>query len=107
MVRSYQWYTDGQGRSVFRAAPRHMGKRSSVSTPYVVSDTQEPLLSGADGKWYTSKSAMRASYRADGNPRGIEFTEIGNEKPTGNIEVRKSTDAELDASIMKAVSRLS
>lgn len=53
------------------------------------SDSTEPLLSMADGKMYTSKAAMRQSYRASGNPQGIEYTEIGDDKSYRRIAEKK------------------
>lgn len=43
------------------------------------SDDQEPLLSYADGKTYTSKAAMRESYKASNNPQGVNYIEVGND----------------------------
>jgi len=42
-------------------------------------DETEPLRSMVDGKMYTSKAAMRESYRAQNNPRGTEFVEVGDD----------------------------
>lgn len=42
-------------------------------------DEQPPTRSMADGKVYTSKSAMRRSYRASGNPQGVHYDEVGND----------------------------
>jgi len=42
-------------------------------------DETEPLRSMADGKMYTSKAAMRESYRASNNPRATEFVEVGDD----------------------------
>lgn len=42
-------------------------------------DETEPLRSMADGKMYTSKAAMRESYRASNNPSGKEFVEVGDD----------------------------
>lgn len=52
--------------------------RSSLPAPYFICDTQDPLQSMADGKLYDSKSAMRASYKAENNPHGVDFIEVGN-----------------------------
>lgn len=43
-------------------------------------DEQEPLMSMADGKMYTSKAKMRASYKPSGNPQGATFVEIGDDQ---------------------------
>lgn len=52
-----------------------------IKMPMVMrGDETEPLQSAADGKWYTSKAAMRESYKASNNPRGIAFEEVGDDK---------------------------
>jgi len=47
-------------------------KRSGLSAPMIISDGIE-VKSMVDGKIYTSKSALRQSYRANG------YIEVGNE----------------------------
>lgn len=47
--------------------------RSDLPFPQVMSDTMEPVQSMLDGKMYTSKRALRATYRAAG------VTEVGND----------------------------
>jgi len=42
-------------------------------------EMDRPVRSMADGKLYTSKSALRRSYRASGNPRGVQYDEVGND----------------------------
>lgn len=49
--------------------------RSSLPAPMVIADTMDPLKSMLDGKMYTSKRALRETYRAAG------VTEVGNEIP--------------------------
>lgn len=44
------------------------------------SDEQPPLVSMADGKTYTSKAAMRESYKPGGNPQGATFVEVGDDQ---------------------------
>ena len=73
-------------------------------------DDQEPLRSMADGKIYTSKAAMRESYRAANNPEGKEFVEVGNEMDYVNpvhkpLEVRKEDVAEAVIKAEAAVAR--
>jgi len=76
----YAWHTDGNGRSVYRPVYVEKNKaRSDLPSPYMILDTMEPTISQADGKEYTSKAALRATYRADGNPQGINYIELGNE----------------------------
>lgn len=50
-----------------------VGQRSGIPTPFVVSDTMDPVQSQLDGKMYTSKSALRATYKAAG------VIEVGND----------------------------
>jgi hypothetical protein len=45
----------------------------------IIRDEMPPTRSMADGKVYTSKSALRQSYKASGNPQGITYTEVGND----------------------------
>lgn len=55
-------------------------KRADFPLPMVFStDSTEPLRSMADGQIYTSKAAMRASYKASNNPQGENYMEVGNE----------------------------
>lgn len=55
-------------------------RNAPITRPMIMrGDDTEPLQSAADGKWYTSKAAMRESYKASNNPRGITFEEVGND----------------------------
>lgn len=47
--------------------------------PMISRDTIDPCR-GMDGKMTDSLSALRRTYRADGNPQGENYTEIGNEE---------------------------
>jgi len=73
------WFDIGNGRKVYRSIPQPNDKRSDLAMPYFKKDAIEPCQSMADGKWYDSLSALRRTYRADGNPQGKEFVEVGNE----------------------------
>lgn len=103
---NYAWVDLGDGRSVYRnVAPKPRGERSHLPSPMVVCDTlDQPTQSMADGKYYTSKSAMRATYRPSGNPQGNSYIEVGN-------EVQKQTPyapidgAKIDQSLQKALAR--
>lgn len=48
-------------------------KRSDLPFPRIMSDVMEPVQSMLDGKMYDSKSALRATYRANG------CVEVGND----------------------------
>lgn len=62
------------GRTVWRFVDDSPVQRSSLPTPFVISDTMPPTEQ-VDGNFYTSKRAFRAVGRALG------LTEVGNEKP--------------------------
>lgn len=81
------WIDKKTGEPMPRANPDSPPCLPRIDT----SDSQEPLLSHADGKLYTSKAAMRASYRAENNPQGVNYVELGPEpyrrpKPTPDKE---------------------
>lgn len=76
-----RWYDLGNGKLVYRKPPETYPAKSSVfKVPMIRTDTlSEPTQSMADGQIYTSKSALRESYKASGNPHGIDYIEVGNE----------------------------
>lgn len=83
-MTAYDWFTLDDGRSVYRKVERpQRGQRSSLAMPVILSDRIEPVQSMADGKTYDSMSALRRTYRADGNPQGIEYTEVGDAERSG------------------------
>lgn len=103
-----QWITLENGRQVYRSVRSAPSARSDLACPYFHSDTlDQPLQSGADGNFYTSRAALRATYRADGNPRGIEFTEVGNDMAPVRQGPVETSDKGIDESIQKAISQLS
>lgn len=54
-------------------------KRSILGTPALIGDEMPPTKNMVDGKFYTSKSAMRATYKPSGNADGTSFVEVGND----------------------------
>ena len=71
---------------------RQRGASSGLPCPMVIRDSMDgDLQSMADGKWYDSKSALRRSYTADGNPQGRDYQEIGGTEiePAGRASVDK------------------
>lgn len=54
-------------------------KRSILGAPVVIGDEIAPTKNMVDGKLYTSKSAMRATYRPSGNAEGASFMEMGSD----------------------------
>lgn len=80
---NYAWIDLGDGRSVYRnVSPKPRGERSGLAMPMILSDKIEPVQSMADGKTYDTMSALRRTYRADGNPQGVEYTEVGDAERT-------------------------
>jgi hypothetical protein len=79
---------------------RPIGPRSGLSCPMVISDTmEEGVQSQLDGRMYTSKSGLRATYKAAG------VVEVGNDparfakpKPVNPVGIRES--------LLKAKARL-
>lgn len=69
----YAWFDIGDGRSVFRKVETEQPKRSHLPAPMINSDTMDETQSMLDGKYYTSKSALRRTYRQ----AGVE--EVGND----------------------------
>lgn len=70
----WAWFIYDDGRSYHRRlAAQEDGPRSAM----IISDTIDPVLSHADGKMYSSKSALYATYKPDGNPQGVRYECIG------------------------------
>lgn len=74
MDGKWVWFDNGRGRQVMRKvydAPPPA--RSELPCPLVITDNIE-VQSMVDGKMYTSKAALRQSYREKG------YIEVGNEE---------------------------
>lgn len=71
------------------------GQRSDLAAPIIVRDTIE-LKSMADGKTYTSKRALRKSYREQG------FVEMGNQRPKRKKPSRKPVRETVEKAFAKA-----
>lgn len=75
-MTEYAWFDLGNGRQVFRKVPSGPAPAvSDLPAPQIITDSVE-VKSMVDGKIYTSKSALRRSYREKG------YIEVGNEKLT-------------------------
>lgn len=70
---TYAWFILENGRQIFRRVRNDHVQKSDLPFPMIISDQIE-VKSMVDGKIYTSKSALRASYRAKG------YIEVGNEE---------------------------
>lgn len=74
------WFIFDDGRSYLRNVdPGPALARSSFPTPAFRTDSIAPCL-GMDGRMTDSLSALRKTYRPEGNPQGERYTEIGNEE---------------------------
>lgn len=83
----YGWITTGDGRQVYRRIDvRPPAARSSLPFPMVITDDMDPVQSQLDGKFYTSKSLLRATYKAAG------VTEVGNDPARLRKPKRKAPD---------------
>lgn len=94
-MSDYRWF-EIDGRQVFRRVLPSIGARSDLSAPTILKDTIAPVRSMADGRVYDSMSALRRSYRADGNPQGQEYIEVGDAPLKGPPPVKHPTKAELN-----------
>ena len=78
--------------------------QGELCAPRFIPDTQggvRGIQSMADGKFYDSKSAMRAHYRRDG------FVEVGNDSwLTRPAQTKRPTKAEIEPSVRKAIARV-
>jgi hypothetical protein len=73
-MAEYGWMKLDDGREVYRRLDRGPPPaRSDLPSPLVISDDMDPTQSMLDGKIYTSKSSLRATYREAG------VTEVGND----------------------------
>lgn len=73
-MAEYAWFDLGNGREVYRRVDDGPAtKRSHLACPRIASDAMEPVQSQLDGKFYDSKSALRATYKAAG------VIEVGND----------------------------
>lgn len=80
--------------------------RSHLPVPQLVRDFDEPVMSMADGQYYSNKAALRRTYRADGNPQGIEYDEIGT-NDTRTAPIRKPvTESEVAVMLDKAEAKI-
>ncbi|CDP50700.1 hypothetical protein [Devosia sp. DBB001] len=78
---SYAWFDAGNGRRVYRRVTAEVPKaRSSLACPQVIRAFAQPVQSMADGQWYDNPRDLSRSHRANGNPHGIDFIELGNEE---------------------------
>lgn len=86
-------------------APAHHA-RSSHGLPALIGDEMPPTKNMVDGKMYTSKAAMRATYRPSGNAEGASFAEVGNDPAMFRRPSKPTPDrAAIKATVGRAFSR--
>lgn len=88
---TYAWFDLGDGRQVFRKTETARPKRSALPAPMISTDTMPETQSMLDGKYYTSKSALRQTYRQ----AGVE--EVGNDP----ARFRKRSKPKVDRKAIK------
>lgn len=72
----------------------------------VTSDTMDqPVKSMADGRYYSSKAALRATYRPSGNPQGESYIEVGNDTSAAIASKPTRDPAQIDNALHKALAR--
>ena len=108
-MTDYAWFTDPDtGRQVYRRvrAPEP-DRRSHLAAPLIKGDTIEPARSMVDGKFYTSKAALRATYKPSGNASGERYIEVGDQDVTKHIKRDAKPDREgIRNSVRKALSQV-
>lgn len=108
----YVWVeiAPGRKRLVDRNKPRPAApKRSKLAFPMIIRDSfDEPVQSQADGKYYDTKTELFRSYRADGNPQGVEYECVGDKpvEPWTRPEPSKEYEQDKDASISRALDEM-
>lgn len=79
--------------------------RPSRSSFYVRSDSIDPVRSMADGKMHDSLSSLYKSYRADGNPQGVNYQCIGNDvSPCTTFKPKERDDKKAHEAIERTLS---
>lgn len=73
------WFIFDDGRSYLRKTARSApAARSDFPCPMIRRDAIEPCR-GMDGQMHDSLSSYRRTLKADGNPQGENYIELGNE----------------------------
>lgn len=80
-------------------AERPVAPRSDLPCPRIASDCMEAVQSQVSGKWYESKSALRAEYKATGH------IEKGNDK-RAPWKMPRTSPAQVRETVRKARARV-
>lgn len=97
-MSEFAWIDLGDGRSVFRRIDERTGPRSSLPCPMVMTDTMPETQSMLDGKFYTSKSQLRQTYKQAG------VIEVGNDAARFRVEKPKPDRKTIREAVRKAAS---
>lgn len=95
------WFVFDDGTQLLRKIDRGPAPaRSDFPCPAIRRDSIDPYR-GMDGKMYDSLSGLRRTYRADGNPQGENYIELGNEelKPVEQKFDRKQRRDDIKAAL--------
>lgn len=85
-MAQYGWIKR-DGREVYRRLDSGLPvARSHLAFPMVITDDMDPVQSQLDGKFYTSKSQLRSTYKAAG------VTEVGNDPARNKPFVKPKPD---------------
>lgn len=84
-----------------RCPKEGMSKFSDMPSPMVIMDTMPAVQSQVDGKMYTSKAALRATYKPSGNAEGKEYVEVGNDPSRLKPFKRKPPDTAKNVEALK------
>ncbi len=102
-------YTISGGKLVDKETgePLVLDPNAPVCAPLVLTtDTlQDPVKSMADGNYYSSKAALRATYKPSGNPHGISYAEVGNDTKTPIAAKPQRDPAKITETLHKALAR--
>lgn len=96
-------YKDGYDRIDWSDMPRRkrrvrpIGVSGGFPVPHIVRPFSEPVKSMADGKFYDDPASLRATYKASGNPQGVDYIEVGNEDTTRFTPPKEDRKAKRDA----------
>lgn len=84
-----------------RCPKEGQSKFSDLASPMVIMDTMPAVQSMVDGKMYTSKAALRATYKPSGNAEGKEYVEVGNDPARLRPFKRKKPDTKANVEAIK------
>ncbi len=82
---------------------------SDLPAPMLMNDSMEPTQSMVDGHFYTSKAALRATYKPSGNREGKRYTEVGDDSSVVNPKPFKKPKPDqnaIKAAVGKALSQV-